>query len=461
MMNLSIWHIIFMGITVAIVIGAGIYAARSVHSAEGYSLGGRSAGVPLIAGSIAGTLIGGGATVGTAQLAFSYGLAAWWFTLGSGIALAIMGFFYAREMRESGLATIPEFLSAFYGRRSEEMSSVISSIGILLSIIASTLPGIQIISAFFHVTPWTAAGILLLLVVLYTFFGGMKSAGVGGIMKMLVIFLSLFIAGYSAFEGLMAMPDFDTQFPPMPWRSLFGEGVQPAMTSFISVVVGVLCTQTYVQAIFSASTPVTAAAGCITAAAIIIPVGLPSVAIGMYMHAVHPETLPILVLPAYLIEYESTLLAGVAMGGIMLSLIGSIGGLSLGVATMVSHDMIALFFKIKDDKKLLLITRLSVVAVILIASVVSIVNLESEVLFWNYLSMALRGGGIFLPLTLAVFKPGCIKPSWALASMGISTLASILTATIYPLPLSPLFVGLIVSVVILIPGYFVRRIERR
>lgn len=460
-MNLSIWHIGFMIATIALVIGVGIYAARSVHSAEGYSLGGRSAGVPLIAGSIAGTIIGGGATVGTAQLAFSYGLAAWWFTLGSGIALAIMGFFYAREMRESGLATIPEFLSTFYGRRSEEMSSVISSIGILLSIIASTLPGIQIISAFFHVGPWAAAGILLLLVLLYTFFGGMKSAGVGGIMKMAVIFLSLFVAGYSAWKELMAMPDFDALFPAMPWHSLFGVGVQPALTSLFSVVVGVLCTQTYVQAIFSASTPVTAAAGCITAAAIVIPVGLPSVAIGMYMHAAAPDTLPILVLPTYLVQHESTLIAGVAMGGIMLSLIGSIGGLSLGVATMLSHDIIGLVLKIKDDKKLLLITRLGVLGAILAASAVSIAYLESEVLFWNYLSMALRGGGIFLPLSLAVFCPGIVKPSWAFASMGISTVAAILTATVFPLPISPLFVGLIVSAVLCGIGCVVRHVEHR
>ena len=81
-MELTIEHLIIMLLTVALVIGGGIYSARSVKSAEGYSLGGRSAGVPLVAGSIAGTVVGGGATVGTAQLAYSMGLSAWWFTLG-------------------------------------------------------------------------------------------------------------------------------------------------------------------------------------------------------------------------------------------------------------------------------------------------------------------------------------------------------------------------------------------
>lgn len=112
------------------------------------------------------------------------------------------------------------------------------------------------------------------------------------------------------------------------------------MANLFSVIVGVLCTQTYIQCIFSASTPVTAAFGCFTAALIVIPVGLPSVAIGMYMHAFDPNVSPILVLPAYLINHTSTLIGGLAMGGILLSLIGSIGGLSLGIGTMISHDII-------------------------------------------------------------------------------------------------------------------------
>ena len=73
-MELTFLHIVIMLVTVMVVIGGGIYAARSVKSAEGYSLGGRNAGVTLVAGSIAGTVVGGGATVGTAQMAFTLGL---------------------------------------------------------------------------------------------------------------------------------------------------------------------------------------------------------------------------------------------------------------------------------------------------------------------------------------------------------------------------------------------------
>lgn len=116
-MNLTTMHAVIILFTVALVIGIGIYHSRSIKSAAGYSVGGRSAGVPLVAGSIAGTVVGGGATIGTAQLAFNFGLSAWWFTLGSGIAFILMGLFYARRMRGTGLETIPQFLSLNYGKR--------------------------------------------------------------------------------------------------------------------------------------------------------------------------------------------------------------------------------------------------------------------------------------------------------------------------------------------------------
>ena len=451
-MNLTTMHAVIILFTVALVIGIGIYHSRSIKSAAGYSVGGRSAGVPLVAGSIAGTVVGGGATIGTAQLAFNFGLSAWWFTLGSGIAFIIMGLFYARRMRGTGLETIPEFLSLNYGKKAEELSSVISSIGILFSAVASCLPGIEIISSLSGLDPMVSSVVLIVMVIGYTFFGGMKSAAVGGILKMAIIWVSLFVAGFEAFEALYGTAEWEAL--PAVDLDLFGRGFELSMANLFSVIVGVLCTQTYIQCIFSASTPVTAAFGCFTAALIVIPVGLPSVA----MHAFDPGVSPILVLPAYLINHTSTLIGGLAMGGILLSLIGSIGGLSLGIGTMISHDIIMPITKITDDLKLLKVTKMTVLAVMILACVISIANRGSEVLFWNYLSMALRGGGIFIPFTIAVFLPGHLTKKWAVISMAGSTLAALLSASVIHLPMDPLFVGLMVSVILIIPGIRVKKI---
>lgn len=449
-MNITLIHGIIIALTVAIVIGAGLCQARSIHSSSAYSVGGRSAGPLLVAGSIAGTVVGGGATVGTAQLAYMSGLSAWWFTLGSGIAFIIMGIFYAKKMRSTALETIPQFLSLHYGKRAEELSSVISSLGILFSAVASCLPGIEIISALTGLSPSLSALLLVVLVAGYTFFGGMKSAGISGILKMAIIWFALFIAGIEAWQGLRVTGSFDTMAPSS--LSLFGRGMELSLANLFSVIVGVLCTQTYIQCIFSARTPVVASIGCFVAALIVIPVGLPSVAVGMFMAVFDPQALPILVLPNYLINHTTTLVGSLGMGGIVLSLISSIGGLSLGIGTMISRDMISPLFKMKDDRKILLMTRMTVLSVMALACMISLANRGSQVLHWNYLSMALRGGGIFLPFSLAVFCPGHLSRKWAVISMAGSTAASLISPLL-SISLDPLFVGLITSAILIIPGW--------
>ena len=43
-----------------------------------------------------GTLVGGSSTIGTAQLAFDYGISAWWFTLGGGVGAYFAELYHQR-----------------------------------------------------------------------------------------------------------------------------------------------------------------------------------------------------------------------------------------------------------------------------------------------------------------------------------------------------------------------------
>ena len=123
--------------------------------------------------------------------------------------------------------------------------------------------------------------------------------------------------------------------------------------------------------------------------------------------------------------------------------------------------MIVPFFHMTDDRKMLTVNKLTVLLVMLLACFIAILNRGSEVLFWTYISMALRGGGIFLPLTLAVFWPGHVKRGWAVLSMLGSTAAALLTATVVKLTIDPLFVGLIVSALLLLPGIRMKKEEMK
>ena len=100
----------------------------------------------------------------------------------------------------------------------------------------------------------------------------------------------------------------------------------------------------------------------------------------------------------------------------------------------------------------LLRTRMVVLAVILLAAIVAVMNKDSQVLLWNYMSMALRGGGIFLPLTLTIFRQHAVGSHCAILSMTISTAVAVIAA-IVDSPVPPLFIGLGTSFLFLAADY--------
>ena len=453
-MKLSLMHLVSLVLTLVLTMLPGIIASRRIKSADDYNVGGRSAGVGLVAGSIIGTIVGGAATVGTAQLGYKLGLTAWWFTLGSGIALLIMAAFYAKPLRASGLTTVAEFLVTNYGKPAGWLATVSSCAGIFFSIVASTLTALHLVAGIFGVNLYISAVLILLITAGFVFFGGISGSGMAGIIKIFLIFASIFVGGVLAYCNMGGSAGIAAALPAHPWFSLFGRGVEDGLFSLCSMIVGVISTQTYVQALFSAKDSKTAAVGCVTAACIVIPVGLPSVMIGMFMHINHPEINSIDALPLYLSTYLPDWLGGIGLAALLLSALGSIAGLALGIGTMISRDIISKLWRSATAVNLLWASRFSVLLAAAAAIVFVFFHLDSSVLEWNYLSMALRGSGIFLPLTFCVFFPHRVRASMGVAAMGAGIFAALFWKHISPWQINSLFPALVYNLIFLAVGLY-------
>lgn len=453
-MKLSMVHLVSLVLTLILTMLPGIIASRRIKSADDYNVGGRSAGVGIVAGSIIGTIVGGAATVGTAQLGFKLGLTAWWFTLGSGIALLIMAAFYAKPLRASGLTTVAEFLVTNYGKPAGWLATVSSCAGIFFSIVASTLTALHLVAGIFGVNLYISALLILLITAGFVFLGGISGSGMAGIIKILLIFASIFVGGVLAYGKLGGSAGLTAALPAQPWFTLFGRGVEDGLFSLCSMIVGVISTQTYVQALFSAKDSKTAAVGCVTAACIVIPVGLPSVMIGMFMHINHPEINSIDALPLYLSTYLPDWLGGIGLAALLLSALGSIAGLALGIGTMISRDIISKLWRSATAVNLLWASRFSVLLAAAAAIVFVFFHLDSSVLEWNYLSMALRGSGIFLPLTFCVFFPHRVRASMGVAAMGAGIFAALFWKHISPCQINSLFPALVYNLIFLAVGLY-------
>lgn len=271
---------------------------------------------------------------------------------------------------------------------------------------------------------------------------------------MLVIFATIFVGGFWAFQDMGGVSGMHTLFPEQHWFSLMGNGREDALFCLSAMIIGVISTQTYIQALFSAKDSRTATVGCSVAALIVIPVGLPSVVIGMFMHLHHPEINSIDALPMYLTMYLPPWLGGMGLAGVLLSALSSIAGLSLGVGTLISQDIIRKLWCNARAATLLWASRFTVLTVTCLAIVFVFLHLDSTILSWNYLSMALRGSAIFLPLTFCIMHPGRIRASMGVASMGAGVFAALFWDHISSWHIHSLFPALIYNLIFLLAGLF-------
>lgn len=452
-MHLSLVHMLFIILAMTLVLGIGVYAGSRVKSAADFCTGGGRAGTSIVAGTIMGTFVGGSSTVGTAELAFRFGAVSWWFTLGGGIGCLILGLFLARPLRESGKETIPQFLVTTYGPKSGPITTIFSSIGIFLSIIAQILAAIALLSSMFQISPVLGALIAIILVICYVFFGGLKGAGMTGIAKLILLYGSLIVIGVLAYVKVGGITGLSHGLPAFPYFSLFGSGYSVGLAAGFSVIVGVISTQTYIQAMFAGKDVATARRGALVSAILIPPTGIAGMLVGLYMKMNFPTMSAAEALPTFVMNYLPPWFAGIVLGTLLIAVIGTGAGLTLGISTMLTKDIYKKFVSPRaSDQKLMNISKGLIVVIAALTFLFVTGNLKSMILQWGFLSMGLRGATICFPLLGAIFFNKFVRPKAGLIALVAGPAADIGWKLSFPYSMDPLYAGLLASFVCLVIG---------
>jgi SSS family solute:Na+ symporter len=452
-----------MVVTLLIIVAAGIYAGTRVKGEKDFSGASRKAGSAVVAGTIMGTLVGGSSTIGTAQLAFQYGLDGWWFTLGAGLACLLLGTFMLRPLYSSNKSTIPQYLTETYGQAIGPISSVFTSIGIFINVIAQGLAAVALLTSMAHVSTTVALVISTVLVLAYVLAGGLQGTGIVGTIKLTLLYGAVIAAGGIALYKFGGMSGLFEAFPEhFPWFSLFGRGFSLDFAAGFSLVVGVLSTQTYIQAVLSARSFSQARKGALISAFFIPPVGIGGILVGMYMKA-HITDFPGLksadVLPTFILHFMPPLLGGVVLATLLVAVIGTWAGLNLGISTMLTRDIYKRYFDKKaDDKKALLVQRVLILCLCAVTIVAVSSNMGGLILGFSFLSMGLRGCSALFPLLGAMFFKRFVSPVAGVSAAVLGPLTDLIWHLVYPKGLDPLYPGLLVSAGVLFAvGMFTRR----
>ncbi len=496
---MNVWTIAGIVLVLALIIGVGLLSGRKVQDAKDFVSGGGKAGPLLVCGTIMGALVSSQATIGTAQLAFHYGLAAWWFTLGSGIGCLILGVGYASSLRRSGCITELQIVSKAYGAAAGSLGSVLCSLGIFISVLAQVVACSGLVVTLFpQVSIPVAAGISVIVMGFYVLFGGAWGAGMGGVVKLILLYMASVVGMVyvlvvsngatgllSSLNSLLCgtdlgliqktangLPNLETAADlGSRFQSLVARGAMKDIGSGISLLLGVLSTQTYAQAIWSAETDKKAKRGALLSAVLIPPLGIAGICIGMFMRshyllqaevdaltaagAAVPE-LPVLastiqVFPMFVINHLPALVGGIILGTLLITTVGGGAGLSLGMATILVKDIYKRINKNISEQKELTATRIILGGVLIAAAVIAALVPSSTINDFGFLSMGLRGSVVLIPMSFALWVKGPVNQACILISIIFSPLA-VLIGKFIPLPFDALYLGMLVSLVCCVLG---------
>lgn len=404
-MNTHIYQATFI-LTFLCISVVAIRGSSKVKSAEDFSVAGRSLSRSGVSWVIIGTLVGGVSTIGTVQTAYTHGIAAGIFTFGSGLSCFLLGCFFARALREEKVITVSEYLGRYFGQRFRYYCSTLNSAGMFIHVVGQFLAAIAILQAVFNLGDVFSILVTMALIGMFVLSGGVTGAGLIGKIKFYMLYFVMFISAATALYkggGMAMILSGLPQELDMLGFSRYGE--KTALIDIASMLIGVLSTQIYLQAIFSAKDVREARNGAFISAVIIPPIGVMGILVGLYLRAQYPEVAasPAQALPFFLQQAFPPVLAALFSAGILLIVLGTGAGLVLGVTTNIYNDFLSGKNALSKSMAPIHLVRLSALTVLIFAALLVVTGLESTILKWSYMSMGLRGTAVFAGLIIAVF----------------------------------------------------------
>jgi len=442
--------------TLLIIVGLSIWSGTRVKK-------GKRNPLPVVAGVITGTLVGGSSTIGTAQLAYQFGMSAWWYTLGAGISCLILALVYAKPFRRTGCATLVGMIRKEYGSKVGMAVSVLSSVGTFINVIPQVISATAVLTVVFpNLGLKPEVMISVIFMILYVIFGGTKGAGIVGIVKMILIYITMVVSAGMVLQIVGGIPAFANMARNIPdsggirFTYLFSRGVGTDIGACLSVLLGVITTQTYAQGVLSGRTDKDGVGGALVSAFLIPPIGIGGILVGLYMRAnaaLYAGVTAKTALTAFITAHMPPLAAGIILGTLFITVVGTGAGITLGIASTLTNDILSQLFRpFREPKAKAILSKVMIVLVLSVAGLLACGSLGDIILQFTFMSMGLRGAVVFLPLTCALWLPGRIPSRYAMAAVITGPLVVLLFGLWKVLPFDPLFAGVAISAAIMAIG---------
>lgn len=366
----------FIVVYLIVVLTIGFYSSRkNDEKFSDYFLAGRTLGWFAIGISVFAANISSEHFIGLAGAGSVSGLAVGQFELMAIFILIFFGWFLAPVMYRSGAATVPEFLERSLGVRIRKIFAVFSIANYFLTkILVSLFAAGLLFYNTFGLSFYASSILIVLITGLYSVIGGsvavVRTQTFQGIM-LIAGAVILSITGYFAVGGFSELysklpADFFTMFKPVsdkdyPWTGIvFGAPI---------IAFWYWCADQYiVQKTFSAKSADDARKGSLLAAAFkILPIFI-LVFPGLYAAVLFPDqrgdTAYSALINGSILPYG---LKGIVIAGLLAAIMSSLSSAFNSIAILFTNDYYRLKYPSANERKLVLVGRLSTTAAVIIA----------------------------------------------------------------------------------------------
>jgi solute:Na+ symporter, SSS family len=340
----------------------GLYFTKRSRTADAYLVASRSLPVPLISVLVAGTWIGGVSVVGMAQGAYIHGISALWFQAGIWIAMCVTALLLPKIMRDRKTYSILDVVGNLYDAKTARFAGALQLVFSIWVVTMQIVGGGAILSVIMGDRISFREGMLLTAAVftLYNVMGGFVATAYTNLIHICAIFIGIFLGGIYVIlhsGSLGAMAESGHFFQP------FGDlGAGQALSwAYINFTLGVLA-QPVINTASSAKTPDEGRKGILIGNFIAIPVVIMAALCGIVAKDLFPAIPSLAALPQ-LLSVMPPVVAVLFLLGMWAPLMSSGSPFLMGATTLAVKGYVAPVFKIKSDRRLLLASRATTLAI--------------------------------------------------------------------------------------------------
>jgi SSS family solute:Na+ symporter len=390
----------------------GILAVKFVKkSSKHYIVAGKSLPLFFVGTMLVSEAVDGNASLGNVALSYQFGFwAGAAIPLGLAICLVLTGLFFGRTFNRMNMITLADFYFRRYGNTAEILSGTLMSISFIILVAGNLAASGYILSVVLSIPLIYAMLISTVVVLLYTYFGGLYSCAYTDIFHIYLavvgfwLGLLYFIGPWSPIPG--GLDTIIANVPPgfMDMSGLFDlkNGALVNWAAIMSLGLGDIVALDFMERVFSASGGRTAQKSCYYAAGLTMLILIPTTMIGIIGHTLEPNNSdPFTLYPIIAIKHVPEVIGILMLVSTISCGMSTANGGTLAIASVISRNILQrniltrLKGKTMNDRQLLLATRLLIIPMFFTAFA---------------LGALIPRPGIYLILAFDIVFAGCLVP---------------------------------------------------